>query len=131
MLAAGRIGGEYAQVAGTQRKAFINLQGLTVLERTIITLRSLPAINRLIVIVPSEAFCHPALQDADAVIVATDSPLANLMQAAERLRQWRGGELPSQVLLVATDLPFLTAEAVGEFLQGCPLDADLCVPVVR
>jgi CTP:molybdopterin cytidylyltransferase MocA len=131
LLAAGYIGGEYAQVAGTTLKAFINLHGLTVLERIITTLRSLSAINRLIVIVPSEAFRYPALQDADAVIVATDSPLANLTQAAERLRQWHGGKLPSQVLLMATDLPFLTAEAVGEFLQGCPLDADLCVPVVR
>lgn len=53
------------------------------------------SINRLIVIVPLETFRHPALQDADAVILATDSLLANLMRAAKRLRHWYGGELPS------------------------------------
>jgi len=35
------------------------------------------------------------------------------------------------VLIVTTDAPFLTPEAVAQFLAACPADADICIPLVE
>jgi hypothetical protein len=36
-----------------------------------------------------------------------------------------------RVLILTTDLPFLTADAIGGFLDACPPGLDLCVPVLN
>ena len=39
-------------------------------------------------------------------------------------------EPPQKVLVVTTDLPFLTPEILNRFVDACPLDRDICVPLV-
>jgi hypothetical protein len=51
----------------------------------------------------------------------------NILRGLEWLRQQ--GDLASRVLVVTTDLPFLTPEAVTGFLDACPAAAAVSVPI--
>ncbi len=127
--AGGRISGEFAAEAGVEIKALISLQGATVLERTISVLRATPGVGRVIVIGPAELRAHPAARGAEAVLSETESGPSNIMRGLEWLRG--GGGLPARALILTTDLPFLSAPAMGEFLEACDPDADISVPLVR
>ena len=128
--AGGRISGEFASEAGAEVKALISLGGQTVLERTIATLRATPGVERIVVIGPREVAEHPASSAADATLPEGDSGPENIFRGLGWLRAHLHGRLPQRVLILTTDLPFLTAQAISGFLAACPEQADLCVPVI-
>ncbi len=129
--AGGRISGAFAAEAGAEVKALIPLHGRTVLERTLTTLRATPRVHRLVVIGPEEVQAHPAAQAADAVLPETETGPGNILRGFEWLREAHGGTLPERALVLTTDLPFLTPAVLERFLDACPPDLDLCVPLVR
>lgn len=128
--AAGRIDGEFATEAGANIKALIQFNGRTVLEHMIDTLRASERINRLVVIGPQEVIEHPVCRNADGALPEGDSGPANMLRGLEWLSR-QDGVHGDRVMISATDLPFLTGAALSAFLDACPGDADVCVPVIR
>lgn len=137
--AGGRIAGAFAAQAGTEIKALIALGGQPMLELTLDALRATQQVGRIVVIGPDELKNHPATRAADAVLPEADSGPANVFRGLQWLEESDGGKQYTQssqggarrVLVVTTDLPFLTSQAVGGFLEACPLNVDICLPVIR
>lgn len=129
--AGGRISGEFALEAGAEVKALIPIDGRTMLERTLDTLRATGRIERVILIGPGEVAEHPAARLADAVLPeGGDSGPANILHGLEWLRE-NDGRHADRVLILTTDLPFVTSNAINAFLDSCPADIDLCAPIIR
>jgi len=129
--AGGRIYGEFAIEAGAEVKALISFNGKTVLEHSIETLRDTDCIGRIVVVGPDEIAAHPAAKAADVVLSeGGDSGPANIIRGLEWLHS-TDGKYADRVLIVATDLPFLTPEAIVKFIGSCDPEADFCVPLVR
>jgi len=124
--AGGRISGELAQAAGTEVKALFRLGGKTMLERTLEVVRATGRASRIVVVGPQEAAPYTKGL-ADVVLPETGSGSQNVLQGLEWLSAVNGEE---HALIVTTDLPFLTPDALNEFLDACPPQLDLCVPVI-
>ena len=129
--AAGRIAGDFAAEAGTGVKALISLGGQTVLARTIAALRATGRVGRIVVIGPEEVTAHPAARAADAALPegGTSGP-ANILRGLAWLRD-ASGQHADRVLIVTTDLPFITPAAITRFLDACPADLDIRIPLLR
>jgi len=129
--AGGRISGAFAAEAGTEIKALLPLGGETVLERTLAALRATGRVGRIVLIGPAEVIEHPAARDADAALLEGESGPANVLRGLEWLREADGGRHAERALIVTTDLAALTPEAITNFLDACPADADICLPLIR
>ena len=147
--AGGRITGEFAQMAGVDIKALIAFEGKTILRRTIETLRKTGRIRRIVVIGPPAALDEARIAGADGLLTegasGPDNILAGLKwveqttaQAEDSTPSAERDGTPSaakeagskRVLIVTTDLPFLTAPTLTAFLDACPPDADVALPVM-
>ena len=128
--AAGRISGDFAVEAGTEIKALIPLGGRTVLERTLETLRVTGRVGRVVVIGPGEVASHPGARAAEVVLPPDNSGPANIFRGLEWLYQANGGRHAERVAILTTDLPFVTPQAITDFLDAAPKEADACVPLV-
>jgi CTP:molybdopterin cytidylyltransferase MocA len=129
--AGGRISGPFAREAGTEVKALIQLGGWTVLERTLASLGATGRVGRTVVIGPEEVISHQAARSVDAALNEGSSGPANIFRGLEWLYVANDRRYPKRVLILTTDLPFVTADAITEFLDVCPPSLDLCIPVLR
>lgn len=130
--AGGRLKGRFADETGAEVKALIRFGGQTVLERTLSTLRATGRVERAVVIGPEEIAAHPASRTADAVLPERySSGPSNILRGIEWLRETDGGRYAERVLIVATDLPYLTPDSLTSFLDCCPPGMDICVPLVN
>ncbi|MGD8239425.1 MAG: NTP transferase domain-containing protein [Armatimonadota bacterium] len=128
--AGGRIKWGFAARVGTKMKALIPFEGQTVLERALASVRETGRVRRVVVIGPEEIAAHPAAQGADAVLADTGSAPTNIFRGLECLRTANGGSHADRVLIMTTDLPFVTSEAVSGLLEACPREADISLPVI-
>jgi len=129
--AGGRVRGRFAAEVRAEVKALISLHGRTLLERTVKALRATGCVARVVVVGPPELLAHPAARLADAALPAETSGPANILRGLDWLREPGGAAAAERVLIVTSDLPFLTPEAVTGFLAACPPEAEMCVPVIR
>src|SRR5687767_8614346 len=121
--AGGRISGTFAEAVGTEIKALIPLEGKTILRRTMETLRATGRVGRIVVIGAEEARAEAKAGGAEGVLEEGESGPENAFRGLEWLHaQSNPG---SHVLLMATDLPFLTPMGLNRFLDACPSEADL------
>lgn len=128
--AGGRIDGKFAAEAGLEVKALIDVGGCTVLERTLNALRETGRVRRAVVVGPREVADHPCSKLADAVLPeGGDSGPANIARGLEWLSETSPARA-DRVLIVTTDLPFLTADAILTFIDSCPPEPDVCAPLV-
>lgn len=128
--AGGRIDGKFAAEAGLAVKALIDVGGRTVLERTLDALRETGRVRRAVVVGPREIADHPCSKSADAVLPeGGDSGPANIVRGLEWLSETSPARA-DRVLIVTTDLPFLTAGAILTFVDSCPREPDVCAPLV-
>lgn len=115
-----------AAVPGAPNKAFVPIAGITLVERTIAVLRTLPRIAKIIAVAPAAAHASAALRDAGEI-----RPDGATMSAS--LRSGLHGLPPDELVLVcASDLPVLTRAALEEFIalaQG--RDADIVYACVE
>lgn len=128
--AGGRISNAFAAAAGEEIKALIPFNGQPILERTLNALRAGGRMQRAVVIGPPELAGHPAAQMADVVLPEAASGIANIMRGLEWLQQSDNGHHAERVLVVTTDLPFLTPAAINGFMDACPPDAVISVPIM-
>lgn len=127
--AGGRITGGFAEEASASLKALIRINGTCMLEHTIETLRLTDGIGRIVVVGPPELALHPASRNADAVLPERTSGPENILAAVDYLEAVAGES--RRLLIVATDLPCLTPRTITGFINQCPDDAEICVPIVR
>ncbi len=108
---------------GQPNKAFFELGGRTLLARVVDAVRTVPTVDRIVVVGPVEpirALLDPAIE----VLPEEPSLIDNIAAAAARLTG-----VP-MVLTVAADLPLITADALGRFLELCTGDAGFYYPIV-
>jgi molybdopterin-guanine dinucleotide biosynthesis protein A len=107
-------GGPHDELAaltpGAPNKAFVEIAGVTLVERTLRALRAAPSIGRIIVVAPSQTHAWPALALAD-------EHRADGERIRDSLRSGLAGLPPDDEVLVSTsDLPVLTVESVEDYL---------------
>jgi molybdopterin-guanine dinucleotide biosynthesis protein A len=111
VLAGGRADDVAQQQPGAPNKAFVEIRGKALVARVLAALRAAPSIGRIVVVAPPSAREHPGIALADELrpdgVRITDSLRSGLHEFP-----------PDQtVLVVASDLPILTAEAVDDFVR--------------
>lgn len=110
-----------------------------------LALRKTGRAGRIVVIGPPEVLAEAQRVGVEGLLPEGDSGPENVLRGLRWLSEAReleriALEMAStvvqeeergfRVLIVATDLPFLTAEALERFLDACPPDAELAVPVI-
>lgn len=126
--AGGTIPEEFAAKVGTNKKPLIQINGRTVLESTIDALRASGLVRRIVVIGSDEVLKHPSAKLADILLAEGATGPENIYKGVDALRT--GENPPDRILIVTTDLPFLTPELVKRFVENCPPEKDFCVPLV-
>jgi GTP:adenosylcobinamide-phosphate guanylyltransferase len=92
-------------------KAFVEIGGIALVTRVIAALRSAAEVARIIVVAPPPTHAHAALAGAD-------ERRADGARMVESLESGLAGAPPDDlVLIAASDLPVLTADAIGDFLE--------------
>ena len=126
VLAGGPPDAVSATVPGVPNKAFVEIGGIALAERVIASLRDADGIERIIAVAPVAAHASPVLRGAD-------ERRADGARMVESLASGIAGlDLNALVLVTASDLPVLTAAAIGEFLtQARGRDLDLAYAVVE
>jgi molybdopterin-guanine dinucleotide biosynthesis protein A len=120
VLAGGPIDAVAREQPGAPNKAFVEIGGITLVGRVMSALRSAPAIGRIVAVAPLSARDHAGLTLADEL-------RPDGVRITESLRSGLAG-LPANddVLVAASDLPVLTAEAVQDFVERARrLNADV------
>jgi len=124
--AGGRISGEFAQQAGTEIKALIRFEEETILRRTIRALRASGCVHRIAVIGPEEVLAEAQESGADLALPEGKTGPDNIYRGLDGLTN------ATPYLLIATgDMPFLTPEAVRDFLTLCPEETEICIPIIE
>lgn len=96
---------------GLPNKAFVRIGGATLVERTTRALRASSEIGRMLIVAPLASHAHPALADADEL-------RPDGIKIRESLRNGLSGLPPDElVLIAASDLPILTAQAASDFVR--------------
>lgn len=109
-----------ARTPGAPNKAFLEIAGTTLVERTLRALRSAGSIERITVVAPPSAHASAALALAD-----------ELRPDGTRIRDslrngLQGLALDQDVLISTSDLPVLTVPAIDDFVRrASACDADL------
>jgi len=129
--AGGRIKGEFARLAGAEVKALIRIGERTVIERDIAALRALGCVDRVVVIGPPEVAAALPEGLVDAFLPEGQSGHENIYRGIDWLRENGGGRLPERVLVMTTDLPYLTADGLRTLLDHAPPDADIAIPAIE
>ncbi|MCC7229468.1 MAG: nucleotidyltransferase family protein [Fimbriimonadaceae bacterium] len=126
--AGGMIDGPFADKAGTQVKALITFNGSTILETVLKALRESGKIRNIVVIGSPEVRAMAANFAAVGLEPGETGP-DNIFRGLEHLKSLDPNL--DKALIVTCDLPFITSETIGKYIELCPLDKDICVPVIE
>lgn len=120
VLAGGPMDAVAQQQPDAPNKAFVEIDGVTLVARVLSALRRSHAIGRIAVVAPPAAGKRSELAAADEL-------RPDGIRITESLRNGLAGFAPDRaVLVVASDLPVLTPVAVDDFVERAErLDADV------
>ena len=125
--AGGRVDVDLAARAGGDVKATFHFGDETILGRTVRVLGE-SGLSRRIVAIGGEAVQAEAQRDGiHSIPEATTGP-ENILNGLKWLRAQP--DPPKRVMVVTTDLPFLTAEILARFVALCPEDRAIAVPLI-
>lgn len=125
--AGGRIDADFAAKVGTDVKALIKIGDQTILERTLSALDGTGRIGRTIVIGGDEVQIHADGKASHVVPEGSTGP-ENILKGLKFLLGQP--DPPHKVFLITTDLPFMTAGIIARFIDACPKERDICIPLV-
>jgi molybdopterin-guanine dinucleotide biosynthesis protein A len=117
-------GGPHDELAdhtpGAPNKAFVEINGVTLVERTLRALRNSSGVGRIIVVAPAQSHGSAALELADET-------RPDGARIRDSLRSGLAGRDPDADLLIsASDLPVLTPHAIDDFVaRAKTANADL------
>jgi GTP:adenosylcobinamide-phosphate guanylyltransferase len=126
--AGGRLDTATALVAGTDIKALVRLGSDTILNETIEALRRSGRVRKIVVIGPPEVLAAAKAAGADAGLEEGATGPDNIFRGVDHLADQT--DAIDGMLVVTTDLPFLTSEIVCRYLDLCPPDKQFCVPLI-
>jgi CTP:molybdopterin cytidylyltransferase MocA len=86
-------------------------------------------VDRIVVIGPREVQQHALSAGANAALNPVGGGAENMLAGLEWLTADVQSPLP--VAIMACDLPFVDAQALGSLLQNLPSGADVVVPLVK
>lgn len=120
VLAGGPFDDLAAQTPNAPNKAFVEIGGVTLVERTLRALRAASSVGRIIVVAPLATHERAALSLAD-------ERRPDGVRISDSLHNGLAGLTPDRdVLVSASDLPVLTPEAIDDFVaRAAGADADL------
>ncbi len=119
VLAGGKSKPDLLAVTGVPNRALIEVEGETMLARVVRALRDSRCVQEIAVVgdVPACEGCHPLPDTGDFV--------ENVLQATSLVSD------ESYLLYATADTPFLTPEAVADFVQrSLQSGADMCYPII-
>ena len=108
ITAGGLVDGDFARTIGTSVKALAPIGGSTMLDRAIDAARGAGAVK--LAVIGGGAVREHCAARVERVIDASEDGGENVLRA---LGAWSGAPL----LYLTSDIPFVTAQAVGEFVQ--------------
>lgn len=129
--AGGRISGEFASAAGATVKALIQIDGQSILHRTLSVLRSSDRFARIVAIGPDEIATGAHCELLDAVLPEGDSGPENIFKGLSWLSETNQGKPTDRVLVLTTDLPFLALDVLERFIDNCPESMEICLPITQ
>lgn len=113
VTAGGRISGEYARVAGVTVKALARVRGVTMLDRMLASLRDAGVAG--IAVVGGKEVREACAHRVEQVIAEAPTGEGNVVRA---LHAWPDDGEP--LLYATSDLPYVTAHAVKDFVERVP-----------
>ncbi|RYG38181.1 hypothetical protein EON81_04405 [bacterium] len=117
----------FAAKVGVRNKALITFNGRTMLAGTLQALQESGDVRNTILVTDDEVGKHPDAASATILPAGRSAP-ANILAA---LRHLAGSpDRAERVLVVTSDLPYLTGGMLKDFIDRCPSDKDFCVPLV-
>lgn len=125
--AGGRVDAALAAEAGTDVKAMIRFGDETILARTIRVLQE-GGVARRIVAIGGDAVRDEAIARGVHALDESRTGPENILNGLKWLR--RQPDPPRRVMVVTTDLPFLNAAIVRRFVEICPPDRAIAVPLI-
>lgn len=125
VTAAGRISDEFAARARTHIKALVPVQGKPMLDYVMDAIWETGMVERIAVVGPKEVLDSPSAASAQQRLLDVGSAPENIAEGLKALNTDR------LVLVSASDMPHLTAEAVRDFLTNAPQDADVVYAFAR
>lgn len=127
--AGGRISPPFSDVVGTHSKALIELDGATILARTLNALRDSEMVQRTVVIGTPEVLQHPDATLASYTLAEGNTGPDNIFRGLDLLL--KSDHPPEKVLIVTTDLPFLTGDIIRRYIELVSPDKHISVPLIR
>jgi molybdopterin-guanine dinucleotide biosynthesis protein A len=125
--AGGTIDAEFAARAGTSVKALIEFNGITMIETVLNSLKETGKIRNIVVIGERRIQEIAEKHGAHGLEPGQTGP-ENIFRGLDKLQQLEGNL--DRAMIVTCDLPFLTSEIVLKYMQLCPTDKDICVPII-
>ena len=126
--AGGNIDPEFADKVGTSSKALIRFGDQTILERTIRSLRETGRVDRIVISGPEAVRSSDAAKLATRTVQSGNSGPESILNALKSLMAEPNP--PKKVVIVTSDLPFLTPKLLTDFIDACPKDVDICMPLI-
>jgi CTP:molybdopterin cytidylyltransferase MocA len=127
--AGGRISSPFSDVVGTHSKALIELDGSTILARTLKALNDSGLVQRTVVIGTPEVLQHPDTTLASHSLPEGNTGPDNIFRGLDLLMQ--SDHAPDKVLIVTTDLPFLTGDVIRRYIELVSPTKHISVPLIR
>jgi len=123
VLAGGKVPPELAAACPTGERALIELEGVSLLDRVLESLRAAPEVERIIVVTTPKALAQlPAGVEG---VPSGDTLSGNLLAGA-------GVAKTPQVLLVTGDIPLVTGHTWSQFLNAVQdRNLDAAYPIVK
>jgi hypothetical protein len=125
--AGGRIDPEFAAKVGTDRKALIKFGDRTILSQTLDCLAETGQFERLVLIGPEEVTNSSSAKLATHRVAEGASGPENIMAGLIALE--KDGPSKNKVVLLTTDLPFLSKPVLVDFLDRAPKDLEIVIPL--
>lgn len=106
-------------------KAFYKIKDKHMIEYVVETLRKSAKIGRIAVVGPKDKLQPVIGGIVDCIVEGTDSIVSNVLMALEYFPEEK------EILIVASDIPLITKEAIEDFIERCrQKDVDLCYSIV-
>lgn len=129
--AGGRVDDKFAVECGQSVKAMIDFGGRSLLRRAIESVAAIePAtVGRIVVVGPRDTHNEALDYGADEALDDTGAGSANILRGIDWLTSFP--DHAARILIVTTDMPFISSSAIIDFVSRCSSDVAVCVPLIE
>jgi GTP:adenosylcobinamide-phosphate guanylyltransferase len=125
--AGGVLDDHFARVALTKHKALIKVQDFIVGSQSIDAVLESGLCRNVVLVGPAEV--REAIGGrVTATVNDTGSLVKNIEMGIRELKSL--GEISPRILILTTDLPYVNAKVLTQFVEMCPSDADIAAPLI-